>query len=459
MRTLMVSTTTGDMPQSTLPKRAVAIIIGVSAATALGNTGLISVLPAIGRSIGIPDEMVVAIFSLSAIMWAIASPFWARASDRFGRKPLMMAGLSGFMVSMILCGAVVSAGLRHVATPLIIFILFLLGRALFGLFGSASNPATQAYVADHTPREQRTQSMAMLAGAFGVGTVLGPFLAPLFIYPVVGLAGPLFTFALIAAAMLFVVWRYLPESTRRPQEEPEEGLADGSAAPGARPSVASPSVAPPSATPMWRDPRVVPFLVYGFVVATCQTAQQQTLSFLIIDKLGVSPLAAQPLIALAMAFGAVAGLFAQWGIIRMFEMTPRQLLRWGVVCAAAGNLMVALAQGYSMVVAGYAVASLGFGFARPGFTAGSSLAVTWREQARVAGAIAAVNGINAVFAPAFMVLYRAWHPAPFLLNMALMLAMLAYAFLSGPLRNADPAPATRADTAIATLEKSDEGGT
>src|SRR5690348_5233710 len=133
-------------PVQGLPKRAVAIIIGVSAATALGNTGLISVLPAIGRSIGIPDEMVVGIFSLSAILWATASPFWARASDRFGRKPLMMAGLSGFMVSMVLCGLVVSAGLRHLATPLLIFVAFLVCRALFGLFGSASNPATQAYV-------------------------------------------------------------------------------------------------------------------------------------------------------------------------------------------------------------------------------------------------------------------------------------------------------------------------
>src|SRR5436305_7909737 len=137
----MVSTPAADAPpagpQSTLPKRAVAIIIGVSAATALGNTGLISVLPAIGRSIGIPDEMVVAIFSLSAIMWAVASPYWARASDRFGRKPLMMVGLSGFMVSMILCGAVVSAGLPHLATPLLIFLLVLLPRALFALRGAA----------------------------------------------------------------------------------------------------------------------------------------------------------------------------------------------------------------------------------------------------------------------------------------------------------------------------------
>jgi MFS family permease len=423
-----------------MPKRAFAIIFSVSVATALGNTGLISELAPIGRSLRIPDEMIVGVFSLSAVLWAVASPFWARASDRYGRKPLMMLGLTGFLVSMTVCGLIVSAGLRQMAPPMAIFGMFLLGRALFGLFGSASNPANQAYVADHTPREQRTHYIASLAGAFGLGTVVGPFLAPYFIFPVVGLAGPLFTFALIAAAMLVVVWRFLPESPRRAGEPTAVVHKD------------EPS------RPMWQDPRVIPFMVYGFLVATCQTAQQQTLSFLIIDKLGVAPQAAQHPIAIAMAFGAVAGLLAQWGLIRMFEMTPRQLLRWGVACAATGNLIVALAGQYETVVVGYALASLGFGFARPGFTAGSSLAVGWRDQARVAGAIAAVNGINAVFAPAFMALYRWQHAAPFLLNMSLMLAMLAYAFLSGPLRNADPAPATREDVAAATLERSDEAG-
>ncbi|WP_309604721.1 MFS transporter, partial [Phenylobacterium sp.] len=274
---------------------------------------------------------------------------------------------------------------------------------------------------------------------------VGPFLAPIFIYPVVGLAGPLFTFAVIAAAMLVIVWRYLPESTRmdvRPEDDVDDEV----------------QVAGAAARPMWRDPRVIPFLIYGFIVATCQTAQQQTLGFLIIDKLGVSPLDAQRPIAIAMMFGAVAGLLAQWGVIRMFEMTPRQLLRWGVACAALGNLMVALAHDYSTVVAGYAVSSLGFGFARPGFTAGSSLAVGWKDQARVAGAIAAVNGINAIFAPAFMFLYRHMHAAPFLLNMALMSGLLVYAFLNAGLRNADPAPATRDDATLATLERDREGG-
>lgn len=425
-----------------LPRRSFAIIFAVSMATAMGNTGLISVLPAIGRSIGIPDPMVSAIFSLSALLWAFSSPGWARASDRYGRKPLMMVGLAGFLVSMILCGLVVSAGLRHLGTPMLIFVLFLLARALFGLFGAASNPATQAYLAERTPVEGRTQAMASLAGAFGMGTVIGPFLAPLFILPGVGLAGPLFSFALIALGMLFVVWRFLPESHPDPDAaRPRRPMTGGAKEP-----------------PMWRDPRITPFLIYGFIVATCQTAQAQTLGFLIIDKLGLSPTEAQTYIAIAMMFGAVAGLLAQWGLIRMFEMTPRQLLRWGVGVAALGNLVVALSPQYYGVVAGYAISSLGFGFARPGFTAGASIAVDMHEQARAAGAIAAVNGVNVVFAPLFVFLYQHFGPAPFIINTLLMLGMLAYAFRNIALKNADPKPASRDAATLATLERSDEGG-
>ena len=428
-------------PAQGVPRKAFLIIFGVSAATAMGNTGLISVLPAIGRSIGIPDAMVSAIFSLSALLWAFSSPFWARASDRYGRKPLMMVGLSGFLISMTLCGVVVSAGLRHLATPMVIFALFLLARALFGLFGAASNPATQAYIAERTPIEGRTQAMATLAGAFGLGTVLGPFMAPLFILPVVGLAGPLFSFAAIALAMLFVVWRFLPDEKPYPQAQ--------------RPPVAAGG---PKAPSMWRDPRITPFLIYGFIVATCQTAQQQSLGFLIIDKLSMTPAQSQYFIAIAMMFGAVAGLLAQWGLIRMFEMTPRQLLRWGVGVAALGNLIVALSGGYYGVVAGYAISSLGFGFARPGFTAGASIAVEMHEQARAAGAIAAVNGINVILAPGFVLLYQQYGPAPFLINTALMAGLLVYCFRSTALKNADPQPASREAATQATLEKSDEGG-
>jgi MFS family permease len=426
-----------------LPKTSFAIIFGVSLVTAMGNTGMISVLPAIGRSIGIPDPMVAAIFSLSALLWAFSSPYWARASDRYGRKPMMMVGLTGFAISMACCAVVVAAGLHKLAPPMVIFGFFLLARALFGLFGAASNPATQAYVAEHTPVAERTTAMSSLAGAFGLGTVIGPFLAPLFVLPVIGLAGPMFVFSLIAIAMLLIVWKRLPESIHMPPPPPKVARVRGA----------------PREQPMWRDPRITPFLIYGFIVAVCQTAQGQTLGFLIIDKLDLSPAKAQGFIAIAMMFGAMAGLLAQWGIIRMFEMTPRQLLRWGVAVAALGNIVVALTPDYWGVVAGYAISSLGFGFARPGFTAGSSLAVGITEQARTAGAIAAVNGVNVVLAPAFVLLYERIHWAPFVLNATMMLTLLVYAFRNPQLKNADPKPATQADSAIATLEKGDEGGT
>ena len=337
--------------------------------------------------------------------------------------------------------------LHKLAAPMVIFICFLFARALFGLFGAASNPATQAYVAEHTPPEKRTQSMSSLAGAFGLGTVIGPFVAPLFVLPLIGLSGPMFGFALLAGVMLFVVWKFLPESKHMPVAPVRAEIAKDATGGDAT-----------KEKPMWRDPRVTPFLIYGFIVAVCQTAQGQTLGFLIIDKLQLSPLQAQGFIAIAMMFGAMAGLLAQWGIIRMFEMTPRQLLRWGVAVAALGNVIVAFQPTYGAVVAGYAISSLGFGLARPGFTAGSSLAVGMHEQARVAGAIAAVNGVNVVLAPFFVWLYERIAPAPFILCGGLMLLMLIYAFRNPQLRNAHPQPATRADAAMATLEKSDEGG-
>jgi MFS family permease len=424
-------------------RSAFAILFGVSVVSAMGNSGMWSVLPAIGRQIGIPDVLVAAIFSLSAVLWAISSPFWARQSDLRGRKPLIMLGLAGFCVSMTLCAVVVSAGLHHIAAPMVIFGLFLTARALFGLFGSASNPATQAYMAERTSREERTQSMATLAGAFGLGTVVGPLLAPLFVLPIVGLAGPMFAFAILAGIMLVVVQRGLPETFTpgNVDARPRRGFGFPFKGEGAG---------------LWKDPRLKPFLIYGFLVASCQTAQSQTLGFLIIDKLKLPPMQAQGYITLAMAAGAVAGLLAQWGLIRMFAMRPRDLMRWGVAAAAVGNVIVALSPDYAAVAIGFAIANLGYGFARPGFTAGASLSVGAKDQAGAAGAIAAINGLNVVFGPLFVLLYRHIGWGPFALNTVILGGLLIYALRQEMLRKANEGDAQEEAT-LASLERSDEG--
>jgi MFS family permease len=322
---------------------------------------------------------------------------------------------------------------------MVIFIFFLFARAIFGLIGSASNPASQAYVAERTTRTERTSSMALLASAFGLGTVIGPAIAPLFVLPIVTLAGPLYAFSLTALIVLLLTMRMLPSDSKP------------------APKVAK-QVEKTNSWALWRDPRLAPFLGYGFLVATCQTVQTQTLGFLIIDKLKVPPLEAQGFTAVAMMAGAVAGLLAQWGLIRMFRMGPRDLIRWGVALASVANLLVAFAPNYWTVVIGFAVSSLGYGFARPGFTAGASLSVEMHEQAAAAGAIGALNGLNVIVAPLFVWLYEAVHPAPFLLNTAILAGLFIYALKNGILRDAGEKAASDDDAATSMLERSDEGG-
>ncbi len=439
-----------DASAPRLSRTAFFLVFALSIVTAFGNTGLQSILPAIGRQIGMDDRLVVSIFSLSALLWGVTSPYWARRSDSTGRKPMMMLGMAGFGVSMTLCALVVSAGLHHLAPVVAVFVLFLLSRAVFGLLGSAANPASQAYVAERTTREERTEQMAQLAGAIGLGTVTGPFVAPLLVLPFVGLAGPMFGFAVIAFVVMGLVWRYLPE--------PRGGML--------KPAMSEDGVTPepsrheprPGAS-LWRDPRLMPFLLYGFLVASAQTVNGQTLGFLIIDKLKLAPMAAQGFIAACMGAGALAGLLAQWGLIRMFRMQPRHLIRWGAGLAALANLMIAFAPSYALVVAGYALASLGYGFCRPGFTAGASLSVDSREQARAAGALGAINGSSVIVAPLLGVsLYKLAHPAPYLMNVAVLIGLLAFACFNATLRTVGSEPAEESASTQAQLERVEEGG-
>jgi MFS family permease len=298
----------------------------------------------------------------------------------------------------------------------------MLARGLFGFLGSASAPAAQAYVAERTSPENRTNALATLASAFGLGTVLGPAIAPFMALPPVGLIGPVFGFAILAAIVLVVVTRGLPSPRPAAERSPTEAARRG----------------------LWRDVRVRPFLIYAFVLVSIQAVNIASLGFLVIDTVDLAPARAQTFVGAALMAGAMSGLMAQWGLIRMLHMSPRSLMRWGVGLAALGNAALAVAPDFGTVVFSYGLMSVGFGFARPGFTAGASLAVKEGEQGSVAGALTAVIGAAFVVSPVVGVaLYEAWRPGPFLMNAAICLLLLTYALKNRALQAArspaDPA--------------------
>src|SRR6202163_3168707 len=93
---------------------------------------------------------------------AIITPATGWLEARFGRKPLFLTAVIGFIVSSMLCGAAVSLG------QIVVF------RLLQGIFGAPLVPLSQSVLLDAYPREQQGQAMAV----FGLGVMLGPILGP-----------------------------------------------------------------------------------------------------------------------------------------------------------------------------------------------------------------------------------------------------------------------------------------
>nr|MDP8994617.1 MFS transporter [Pseudomonadota bacterium] len=174
-----------------LPRGRFLLLFAVMLVAASGNTAMQSLMPAIGRELAVPDLWVAVAFSLSAVVWVATAPHWARRADHRGRRALMRLGLVGFIVSMLICGVALAVGLAGLIPGAVAFLVFTVGRTLYGAWGSASPPAVQAYIAARTEGEQRTNALSAIASSFGLGTIIGPAIAPLFIFQPLGLSGPL----------------------------------------------------------------------------------------------------------------------------------------------------------------------------------------------------------------------------------------------------------------------------
>ena len=414
----------------TRAERGFALLFTVMLTIAAANTALQSVLPALGRELGVADNAVAGAFSASALLWVIAAPFWANRSERYGRRAMILLGLAGLTVSLGLCGVFLAAGINRWIGGVTAFALFVGGRMIYGGLGAAAPPAVQAIVAGETGPEERTRALTLLASAFGLGTILGPAIAPYLIGGrvagvEVGLAGPAFAFSLFGLTMFLIVRARLPADGAIHAG----GAASAYPSIGGEPTGASVRAATQShaETVGYLDRRVRAWLIAGLVGGHAQTMTSQAIGFLVIDRLHLAPADALAPTAIILMMGAGASLLAQWGVIPLLDLSPRALVLWGLVLAAAGCAATGLGNSLYALATANALASLGWGFTRPGYTAGASLSVGADAQGSVAGKVTSVNGASFVLGPSIGVgLYQLSHGMPYFVAAGACAALLAY---------------------------------
>jgi DHA1 family tetracycline resistance protein-like MFS transporter len=129
---------------------------------------VIPVLPQLVLSFVDGDHVIAAdVYGIFATVWALmqflCSPVQGALSDRFGRRPVILASNFGLGFDYMLMA---------LAPNLVILFI---GRMISGM-AAASISTANAYITDVTPPEQRAAKFGLMGVAFGVGFIIGPAL-------------------------------------------------------------------------------------------------------------------------------------------------------------------------------------------------------------------------------------------------------------------------------------------
>lgn len=101
--------------------------------------------------------------AMFGLMQFVFSPVQGALSDRFGRRPVILASNLALGLDFIV-----------MAVAQTLPILFI-GRIISGI-ASASISTANAYIADVTPKEKRAAAYGLMGAAFGIGFIFGPAL-------------------------------------------------------------------------------------------------------------------------------------------------------------------------------------------------------------------------------------------------------------------------------------------
>jgi multidrug resistance protein len=185
--------------------RRLAVLIAVNFVDMVGFMIVLPLLPFYALDLKATPELVGLLIAAFSIAQLVSAPFWGRVSDRYGRRPALLIGLTASAIAYVVFGFAES-----------LWLLFL-SRLVQGAGGGTTGVA-QAYVADTMAPKERAKALGWLSAATSAGVAFGPVIGSFAAH--LGRAAP----GLVAATLCLInvgfAWRWLPESRVRSSGPP-----------------------------------------------------------------------------------------------------------------------------------------------------------------------------------------------------------------------------------------------
>jgi MFS family permease len=333
----------------------------------VGLLMIIPLMPFYAMEMGGGGLVVAILMSAFTAAQLLSAPMWGRFSDRYGRRPALLVGLTASCIAYVVFAYATSIW------------LLLLSRIVQGA-GGGTVGVIQAYVADSVEPESRAKALGWLSAATNVGVAIGPAIGGAALK--FGRSGPGLAAAGLCLVNIFFAWRFLRES--RDMTEAHEKK------PRASRTVIASVITHPG------DP--APRLIWIYAIAMgAFSGLMAILALFLADRFGVE----KHSIWIFYTYVGVISVVTRAGILgRMVDRYGEaQLSRIGLALLATGLATLPLARGYFMLAIAVALIPLGTAFTFPCVTSMLSRVISSRERGLYMGVQQTFGGLARVIVP------------------------------------------------------------
>lgn len=320
-----------------------------------------------GGDIGTAAKWTGIMGALFGLMQFIFSPIQGALSDRFGRRPVILASNFALGIDFIV--------MALAETLPILFI----GRIVSGI-ASASFSTANAYIADVTPKEKRAAAFGMMGGAFGIGFIIGPALGGFL--GDISVRSPFWVAAGLALANFMYGWFVLPESL--PPERRSERFEFRNANPLG------------SLRLLRRYPQVFALAFVIFLVSLAQFSLNSTFVLYADFRYGWGARE----VGFTLGLVGICSALVQAGLVR--RVVPmfgeRRVMLAGLCFGIAGFTTLAFSSNWIIFLLGIPLLALS-GLGGPTAQAIVTHQVDPREQGRLQGAMTSLASFATIFGP------------------------------------------------------------